>query len=66
MLQDEFQRYSLSQSIQITSNEVEKIEAISREITELINESIPFYSEPPRYLLTKLSDLKIELISKVK
>ena len=53
--------YILSQSIQIESKEVEKI---SREITELLNKGVQFYSEPPRYYYTKLADLKIEMISK--
>lgn len=60
---EEFVGYRLTQSIQITSNEIDKIEGISRKITELINEGIQFYSQPPRYYYTKLSDLKLELIS---
>ncbi len=61
---DEFIGYKLTQSLTIESNEVEKIETISREITELLNKGIQFYSETPRYYYTKLSDLKIEMISK--
>ncbi|MDD5571246.1 MAG: SIMPL domain-containing protein [Bacteroidales bacterium] len=61
---EDFEGYILFQSIQISSREVEKVETISRKITELINQGIQFYSEPPRYYLTKLADLKIELISK--
>jgi uncharacterized protein len=60
---DEFVGYKLTQSIQITSKEIEKIEEISRRITELLNEGIQLNSQPPRYYYTKLSDLKIELIS---
>ncbi|MFV0530936.1 MAG: SIMPL domain-containing protein [Flavobacteriales bacterium] len=61
---NEFDGYNLSQSVQIQSKEVEKIERISREVTELLNQGIQFYSEPPRYYYTKLADLKIEMISK--
>ncbi len=61
---DEFLGYTLSQSIIIESMEVEKIEKLSREITELINKGVQFYSEAPRYYYTKLADLKIEMISK--
>lgn len=61
---DEFQGYQLSQSIQIESKKVNNIEKVSREITELLNQGIQFYSEPPRYYYTKLADLKIEMISK--
>ena len=34
---EEFVGYELTQSVQIESNEVEKIEKISREVTELLN-----------------------------
>lgn len=61
---DEFLGYILTQSLQINSKNVEKVEKISREITELLNKGIQFYSQEPRYYYTKLSDLKIEMISK--
>lgn len=61
---DEFLGYTLTQSLQVQSKDVEKVEKISREITELLNKGIGFYSKPPRYYYTKLADLKIELISK--
>ncbi|HEY9114423.1 MAG TPA: SIMPL domain-containing protein [Bacteroidales bacterium] len=60
---EEFAGFKLTQSIQITSNDINKIENISRKITELINEGIQFYSQAPRYYYTKLADLKLELIS---
>ena len=61
---EEFTGYLLSQSVSIESQEVEKIEKISREITELLNQGVQFYSESPRYYYTQLADLKIEMISK--
>lgn len=61
---EEFVGYILIQPIQITSKEVEKVENLSRKITELLNKGIQFYSELPRYYYTKLADLKIELVSK--
>ena len=61
---EEFAGYALTQSVQIESKEVDKIEKISREITELLNQGVQFYSESPRYYYTKLADLKIEMISK--
>ncbi len=63
MAGDEFAGYKLTQSIQITSKEIEKIEGISRKITELLNEGVQFNSENPRYYYTKLADLKILLVS---
>ncbi|MBT8265229.1 MAG: SIMPL domain-containing protein [Bacteroidia bacterium] len=61
---DEFLGFILTQTLQIDSNDVEKVEKISREITELLNKGIQFYSQSPRYYYTKLADLKIEMISK--
>jgi len=61
---EEFLGFVLTQSLQIDSNDVEKVENISREITELLNKGIQFYSQSPRYYYTKLADLKIEMISK--
>jgi hypothetical protein len=58
-----FTGYRLSQSVQIESAEVDKIEGISREVSELINSGIEFYSRPPQYYYTKLAELKIEMIA---
>ncbi len=60
---EQFVGYRLTQRIKIESKEVDKVEKISREISELLNQGIDFYSEQPRYYYTKLSDLKIEMIS---
>ena len=61
---EEFMGYTLTQTLQIDSNNVENVEKISREVTELLNKGIQFYSQAPRYYYTKLADLKIEMISK--
>jgi hypothetical protein len=61
---EEFLGYILTQPLQIDSEKVENVEKISREITELLNKGIQFYSQPPRYYYTKLADLKVEMISK--
>ena len=61
---DQFDGFRLTQAVQIESGEIDKIEALSREITELLNQGVPFYSKAPRYYYTQLADLKIELISK--
>jgi hypothetical protein len=53
----------LAQTIKLESQEIEKIESIAREITELINTGIELYSENPKYYYTKLSELKIEMIA---
>lgn len=59
-----FKGYELIQPVKIESTEVELIESVSREITELLNKGVQFNSSPPRYYYTKMADLKIEMISK--
>lgn len=54
--------YRLSQDVSIESDDVDKIERLSREVTELINAGISISSGSPRFLYTKLSDLKVEMI----
>lgn len=61
---EDFLGYILTQSLQIDSKNVDGVEKISREITELLNKGIQFYSQPPRYYYSKLADLKVEMISK--
>ena len=58
-----FTGYNLSQRVQIESQEVDKIESVSREVTELINYGVEFYSQNPEYYYTKLAELKIEMIA---
>ncbi len=54
--------YKLTEQVKVTSKQVEKVENVSREITELINKGINFYSSAPSYYYTKLADLKLKLI----
>ena len=58
-----FTGYKLTQRVQIESQEVDKIESVSREVTELINYGVEFYSQNPEYYYTKLAELKIEMIA---
>lgn len=57
-----FKGYSLRQELKIESKEINKVEKISREISELINMGIEFYSFAPAYYYTQMSELKKELI----
>ncbi len=59
-----FTGYTLTQGVTIKSSEVDKIEQISRDITELIDLGIEFFSMPPEYYYTKLDELKLDLIAK--
>lgn len=54
--------YDLYQDICITSNDVDKIEGISRDISELIESNVEFISYEPEYYYTKLDELKLQLI----
>ncbi|HLU87895.1 MAG TPA: SIMPL domain-containing protein [Taishania sp.] len=57
-----FTGYLLSQTIRIESKEVDKIEKISREVTELIDQNIELTSYDPDYYYTKLAELKLKMI----
>lgn len=63
-LGQEFTGYNLTQTVKVESNNVDKIEKISREVTELIESGIEFNSSPPAYYYSKLSDVKIDLLGK--
>ncbi len=59
---NEFDGYSLSQTVTVESKNVDRLESLSREVTQLIDEGIEVTSETPSYLYTKLADLKHVLI----
>jgi len=42
-----FNGYQLRQTLQVESKEVDKVEMISREVSELIHQGIEFYSQKP-------------------
>jgi uncharacterized protein len=57
------QSYTLRQSLEVRSTDVDKIGKLSREVTELINQGIFLESNSPQYIYTKLSDLKVEMLA---
>lgn len=63
MITRDISGYVLRQSIEIRSKEVDKVTAISRESTELIEKGIEFESYPPQYYYTKLNELKIDRLA---
>lgn len=63
-LESVFAGYSLTQRIKVESKNIDKVEAISREVTELIEQGIEFNSTEPSYYYSKLSELKIDLLAK--
>ncbi len=58
-----FNGYNLSQEVKIESKEVNKVEKLSREVTELINQGLELNSMSPEYYYTQLAALKIEMIA---
>lgn len=63
MRQQTFSGFALTQNVTIESKEVDKVESISREVSQLINSGVEFYSNPPEYYYTKLAELKIKMIA---
>lgn len=61
---NDIQGYRVTQGIEVRSNEVDKIDRVSREATELIDQGIEFSSGSPEYFYTKLDELKIEMLAK--
>lgn len=55
--------YNISQRFVIRSNDVQKIKAISLEITDLVQQGIPLQTDQPEYYYSKLADVKISIQS---
>ncbi|HWT75207.1 MAG TPA: SIMPL domain-containing protein [Mobilitalea sp.] len=55
--------YDLSQTVTISSNEIDKVTEVSRNATELLNEDVQFESYAPEYHYTKLADLKVTMLA---
>ena len=57
-----FKGYELTQTVTISSKDINAIESVSRQISELINQGIEIESGDPRYYYTKLNELKIQML----
>jgi len=60
----EFTGYNLTQTVAVQSVDVDKVDKISREATELIESGIEFNSTPPLFYNTQLNQVKMELLGK--
>jgi len=58
-----FRGYRLSQNVSVNSRDVEKVEKVSRGVTELLAQGVPVSSSEPQYYYTGLQDLKIEMLA---
>lgn len=59
----EFLGYRLTQVVKIESGDVNKVEQISREISELLDQGLEIGYNDLSFYYTKLSDLKIEMLA---
>ena len=55
--------YRLTQTVEVRSKDVGRIETLAREATQLIRQGVRFESYPPEYLVTGLADLKVEMLA---
>jgi len=63
-LGQQFSGYNLMQTVKVESKNVDKIDKIAREVTELIESGIEFNSQPPLFYNTKLADVKMDLLAR--
>ncbi len=59
---DAFDGYELYQTVTVSSSDVDRVEAVSRDITELIEDGVEFTSNSPEYYYKDLDSLKLELV----
>lgn len=57
-----FNGYQLTQNLKVQSKNVNRVENVSREATELIDAGVELSSFPPEYYYTKLAQLKLKMI----
>lgn len=57
-----FSGYTIYQTFTVVSNDVDKVEAVSREISSVIAQGVDISSNMPEYYYTHLDDLKLSLI----
>ncbi len=57
-----FDGYELYQTVTVSSEDVDKVENVSRDITKLIEEGVEFTSNSPEYYYKDLDSLKLELV----
>ena len=61
---NEIEGYILSQSLEVRSYDVVKVDDVARQSTELIHQDIQFISQAPEFFYTKLAELKVEMLAK--
>jgi hypothetical protein len=60
---ERFDGYELTQSFEIGSAEVDKIDVVSRDCSELVQQGVELISGQPQFYYTRLADLKLKLVA---
>lgn len=60
----EYDGYELSQTVTVSSSNLDEVEKVATNISSLLASGIQFTSSAPEYYYTKIDDLKLELIEK--
>lgn len=60
---DEIEFYELQQWVNVDSGDMERVPAVARSITDLIKDGVEIESGETRYLYSKLSELKIDMLA---
>ncbi len=55
--------YIVEQHVTVTSKDLPKVEKVSREITDLLDQGIYVHSEAPLYIYTNLAALKLQMLA---
>ena len=55
--------YQLTQPVEVTSSDVDRVADTGRSITDLIRDGVQLESGPPRFLYTHMADLKIAMLA---
>jgi hypothetical protein len=58
-----FKGYQTTQTVTVRSGDVNHVERISREVTQLMEQGVPITSSAPSYYYTKLGEVKIEMLA---
>jgi hypothetical protein len=59
----EIQGYELSQSVEVRSTDVDLVEKVAREVTDLISQGVSIESSEPQYIYTKIGEEKVQILS---
>ncbi|MDB5223255.1 MAG: hypothetical protein JWN83_1922 [Chitinophagaceae bacterium] len=60
----EFTGYNLTQTVKVESKDIDKVDKVAREVTELIQSGIEFNSSAPLFYNTKLAEVKMDLLAR--